>query len=55
MAAMTKARREGKAEGIKEGINSNTREIAKKMISKGIDIKSIVEITGLTKEEIENL
>lgn len=55
MAAMTKARREGKAEGIKEGINSNTREIAKKMISKGIDIESIVEITGLTKEEIENL
>lgn len=55
MAAMTKARREGKEEGIKEGINSNTKEVAKKMLSKGLEIELIMEITGLTKEEIKNL
>ena len=30
-------------------------EIAKKMKEKKIDIKEIIEITGLTKEEIEQL
>lgn len=40
-----------KKEGIKEGI----KETAKKMLAKNIDIKDIMEITGLTKEEIENL
>ena len=36
-------------------INVNKREIAKKMKRKNMDIKEIIEITGLTKEEIENL
>ena len=43
--------REGKELGIKE----NKREIAKKMLSKGIKIKEVIELTGLTKEEIEKL
>ena len=43
--------REGKELGIKE----NKREIAKKMLSKGIKIKEVIELTGLTKEEIEEL
>ena len=30
-------------------------EIAKKMKDKMIDLESIIEITGLTKEEIEKL
>ena len=33
----------------------NTYEIAKKLKDKGIDIETIVETTGLTKEEIEGL
>ena len=71
MAAMAKARREGMEEGEKIGKNlgekigekigekrgkkSKALEIAKKMLVKGIDTESIIEITGLTKEEIENL
>ncbi|MBO5348462.1 MAG: hypothetical protein J6A89_01385, partial [Clostridia bacterium] len=47
MAAMSKARKEGKAEGKKD--------VAKKMLAKKMDINLIMEITGLTKEEIENL
>ena len=45
------ALRSAREEGIKEG----TKEIAKKMKKKNIDVDSIVEITGLTKEKIENL
>ena len=41
----------GKEDGIKEGIN----EIAKKMKEKNKTIEEIIEITGLTQEEIEKL
>jgi predicted transposase/invertase (TIGR01784 family) len=46
-AAMAGARRRGIEEGSKQ--------IAKKMLEKGTDINFISEVTGLTKEEIENL
>ena len=42
---------EAKEEGLQEGM----RKIAKKMQQKGIDVKEIIEITGLTEEEISNL
>lgn len=51
MAAMAKARREGK----KDGIRLEKVTTAKKMLAKKVDINLIMEITGLTKEEIENL
>ena len=41
--------------GTLEGEKKKSIEIAKKMKSKKIDIEDIVEITGLTKEEIEKL
>ena len=46
-AAMIKARREGKEEIQKD--------IARKMLAKSIDINLIIELTGLSKEDIENL
>ena len=42
---------QGKAEGAKE----QSIKIAKKMLEKNIDIEIIMETTGLTKEEIEEL
>ena len=39
----------------KEGIKQNQKETALKMLQKGIDIKTIMEVTGLTKEEIKKL
>ena len=49
--------KEGKKEGIKEGIEEGKREgilnIAKKMIEKGIDIKQVKEITGLSQKELK--
>ena len=51
LAAIAQARDEGKSEGESQ----NTIKIAKKMLEKQIDIALIMEITGLTKEEIERL
>lgn len=42
-------------EGIEKGIKENKLEVAKKMKEKKIDIDTIIEITGLSKEEIEKL
>ena len=45
----------GKEEGRKEGIRNEKINIAKAMLKRNIPIKEIIEITGLSKEEIENL
>ena len=42
-------------EGIEQGTEKAKLQIAKKMKTKNIDIQDIIEITGLTKEVIENL
>jgi hypothetical protein len=40
---------------IKQGIEEGKLEVAKKLKEKGIDIKIIIETTGLTKSDIEKL
>lgn len=47
--------RHAREDGLREGIEKNNKEVAKKMKEKNIPIETIVEITKLTKEEIENL
>lgn len=46
---------QGIEKGIREGIKSNSEEIVRKMLSKNFDKKIISEITGLSKEEIDNI
>lgn len=46
---------EGKRQGIKEGKKLEKIEIAKKMKFQKMDIKTIIEFTGLTEEEINKL
>ena len=46
---------EGIKKGIEQGIEQKNNEIAKKMLDKSLDITTIEEITGLTKEEIMKL
>ena len=41
--------------GYDKGMEEKSKQIAKKMLEKGMDIKTIGEITELTEEEIENL
>ena len=51
------AKREGLAEGIEigmeKGMNQRSLEIAKKMLTKGMDEASVMDMTGLTAEEIK--
>lgn len=47
--------RDAREEGLAEGARLKNIENARKMLKKGIDIDTIIEITGLTKEEIEKL
>ena len=53
------AKREGLAEGIEigmeKGMNQRSLEIAKKMQTKGMDEASVMDMTGLTAEEIKLL
>jgi predicted transposase/invertase (TIGR01784 family) len=48
-------RSEGRSEGINIGINKQKKEIALKLIYKHTSIEDIVDITGLTVEEIRQL
>ncbi len=52
---MDYSKREGIKEGIKKGAKEKNLENAKKMKEKNIPTETIVEITGLTREEIEKL
>ena len=56
---MEKGRAEGKAEGMEEGIekgmNQRSLEIARKMLANGMDDASVMDMTGLTAEEIKLL
>ena len=45
----------GFAEGETKGTTETKKEIAKKLLSKNLKIEEIIEITGLTKEEIQKL
>ena len=47
--------KQGKEEGIEHGKKQKQKEIAKRMLSKGINIEEIIELTELSKEEIEKL
>lgn len=46
---------EGKLEGKKEGKLEQAFEAAKKMLKKGFDLDTIIEITGLNRKQIEKL
>ena len=45
----------GRKEGIEQGSTKKALEIAKSMITKGVDIDLISELTGLSKEKIEKI
>ena len=46
---------EAKKEGIQQGLQEEKKKIAQNLKKKGIDIETIAEVTGLSKEEIQNL
>ena len=53
--AMSYARKQGMKEGEKIGIKENQIETARKLLKKNVSIDIILEVTGLTKEELEKI
>ena len=58
-AGMKEGVKKGKVEGMKQGkevgIKVGVKEVAKKMLQKNMDIETIIECTGLSKEAILHL
>ena len=50
-----KGMEKGREEGRAEGMSLRSLEIARKMLAKGMDEASIMDMTGLTAEEIKLL
>ena len=50
-----KGMEKGRAEGIEEGMSQRSLEIARKMLAKGMDEASIMDMTGMTAEDIKLL
>ena len=46
---------QGRKQGEEQGELNKSKEIAKNMLKKKMKIEDIIEITGLTKEQIEEL
>ena len=53
--AKAEGRAEGRAEGKAEGRAEGRAEVAKTMMGKGMDVKIIASLTGLSEEEIKSL
>ena len=52
---MKQGMEKGRAEGMEEGMNQRSLEIARKMLANGMDDASVMDMTGLTAEEIKLL
>ena len=52
---MKEGMEKGREEGRAEGMSLRSLEIARKMLAKGMDEASIMDMTGLTAEEIKLL
>ena len=50
-----KGMEKGRAEGMEKGMSQRSLEIAKKMLANGMDDASVMDMTGLTAEEIKLL
>ena len=49
------ARKEGITEGMAKGMAKEKAKIAKKLLEIGMPLESIIQVTGLTENEINNL
>ena len=49
------AKQEGLAEGMEKGMNQKALDIARNMLTDGVDINLIMKYSGLSQEQIEKL
>ena len=52
---MEKGMEKGRAEGKEEGMNQRSLDIARKMLAQGMDEAMVMDMTGLTAEEIKQM
>ena len=52
---MEKGMEKGRAEGKEEGMNQRSLEIARKMLAQDMDEAMVMDMTGLTAEEIKQM
>ena len=45
----------GLAEGMEKGMNQRSLEIARKMLANGMDTATVMEITGLSESQLQQL
>ncbi len=53
--ALEQGREEGLAKGLEKGRAEGRAEVAKAMLGRGMDIKTVSELTGLSEEQVETL
>ncbi|WP_105107840.1 hypothetical protein [Streptococcus suis] len=47
-----RGKEEGRAEGLEEGSLLKSLDVAQKLLARGLDIEDVLEITGLTSEQL---
>ncbi len=47
-------RQEGREEGLREGVQEASLRIARNLLKNGMDIQSVMNVTGLTEEELKH-
>lgn len=52
---MKQGMEKGMEKGMKKGLEQRSLEIARKMLAKGMDVASVMEITGLSAEQMQQL
>lgn len=52
---MKQGMEKGMEKGMKQGLEQRSLEIARKMLAKGMDAASVMEITGLSAEQMQQL
>ena len=52
---MKQGMEKGMKQGMKQGLEQRSLEIARKMLAKGMDATSVMEITGLSAEQMQQL
>ena len=52
---MKQGMEKGMEKGMKKGLEQRSLEIARKMLAKGMDAASVMEITGLSAEQMQQL
>ena len=52
---MKKGLAEGMKKGMEKGMNKRSLEIARKMLANGMDAATVMEITGLSESQLQQL